>query len=127
MKSRGFRERFGFAAAGLREAHARERSFRVHCRFALAALVALVALRPAPVWWALVSLSVALVLAFEMINSALEGFIDLIHPGLHPEIKVVKDMAAGAVLVMSLAALAVGAALVLAAGPGLLAALGVWR
>ena len=94
----------------------RERSLRVHCRFALAAAVALLVLRPPASWWALVALAAALVLAVVLINSALEGFIDLMHPGLLPEIKVVKDMAAGAVLVMSLAALAVAAALMIDVG-----------
>ena len=124
MKRRPLRARVGFAAAGLREAYARERSFRTHGRFAVAALTALLVLRPAPLWWALVATVVALVLAFEMMNSALEGFIDLMHPGLHPEIKVAKDMAAGAVLVVSIAALVVAGCLVWSAGP---AALARWK
>ena len=120
MKRRPLRERVGFAVAGLREAHSRERSFRTHCRFALAALAVLIVLRPTPMWWALVAVAIGVVLAFEMINSALEGFIDLMHPGLHPEIKVVKDMSAGAVLVVSIAALVVGGALMVEAGPALM-------
>ena len=54
---------------------------------------------------------VALVLALELLNSALEAVIDLLHPGLHPEVKAAKDMVAGAVLAISLAALAVAAAM----------------
>ena len=117
MKGRPLRERVGFALAGLRAAYARERSFRVHLRFAGAALVALLLLRPPPVWWAAVATAVALVLGFELLNSALEGFVDLIHPARHAEIKAVKDMAAGAVLVMSGAALVVGACLLVEMGP----------
>lgn len=117
MKGHSLLARLGFAAAGLREAYARERSFRTHCRFALAATVALVALRPAPAWWGMFALTIALVLALEMLNSALEGFIDLVRPDIHPEIKIIKDMAAGAVLLLSIAALAVGAAMVVDTGP----------
>ncbi len=73
MKGRPLIERLGYAAAGLREAVARERSFRTHLRFAGAAVLALLVLRPSPVWWGLVGLVATLVLAFEMINSALEG------------------------------------------------------
>ncbi len=112
MKNRPFRERIGFAAAGLHEAYRRERSFRTHCLFGLAALVALLVLRPAPVWWGLIAVVVALVLALELLNSALEGIIDLLHPDIHPEIKVIKDMVAGAVLAISIAALVVAAAMV---------------
>ena len=121
MKGRHWRHRMGFAAAGLREGWLRERSFRAHGWFALAGLLALLILRPAPLWWALLAIVAALVMGFELINSALEGFIDLMHPAIHPEIKVIKDMAAGAVLLCGLAAVAVAAALLVAAGPAALA------
>jgi diacylglycerol kinase len=113
MKNRPFRARIGFALAGLRVAFTRENSFRTHCLFAAAALVALLVLHPAPLWWALVAVVIALVIALELVNSALEALIDLLHPGQHPEIKVIKDMIAGAVLVASLAALVVALAMVL--------------
>jgi undecaprenol kinase len=113
MKNRPFRERLGFAAAGLASGFRRERSFRTHCVLALLALVALIVLRPSAIWWAVVAVAVAIVLALELLNSALESVIDLLHPALHPEIKVIKDMVAGAVLAASAAALVVAAALVL--------------
>ena len=77
-------------------------------------MAALLVLRPEPVWWALVAVTIALVMALELLNAAIEGVIDLLHPGLHPEIKVIKDMVAGAVLLMSFAALAVALAMVVA-------------
>jgi len=114
MKGRPLRERVGFAAEGLRTGWRRERSFRTHIVSAVLALAALLLLRPAPIWWAIVAVVVALVLALELLNSAMEGVIDLLHPGIHPEIKAIKDMVAGAVLVVSLAALIVGATMVVA-------------
>jgi diacylglycerol kinase (ATP) len=114
MKNRPFRQRVGFAVAGLRAGFARESSFRTHCLFAAAALIALLVLRPAPLWWALVATIIALVMALELVNSAIETLVDLLHPGLHPEIKALKDMIAGAVLIVSLAALIVAVAMVIA-------------
>ena len=114
MKNRAFRHRLGFALAGLVTGWRRERSLRTHCGFALLAFAALLVLRPEPVWWALVAISAALVLALELLNAAIEGVIDLLHPALNPEIKAIKDMVAGAVLLMSLAALAVALAMVVA-------------
>jgi diacylglycerol kinase len=114
MKNRPLYHRLGFAVAGLRSGWLRERSFRTHCLFALAALIVLVVLRPTAIWWALVALVAAIVMALELINSAVEGVIDLLHPGQHPEIKIIKDMVAGAVLIVSVAALIVGAALLVA-------------
>ena len=52
MKNSPFRERISFALAGLRAGFAWETSVRTHCLFAAAALVALLVLRPAPLWWA---------------------------------------------------------------------------
>ncbi|MCW3849557.1 diacylglycerol kinase [Sphingomonas sp. LB-2] len=126
MKNRSFRERIGFALAGWREAFARESSFRTQSGMAGLALAALLVLRPAPVWWALVGLTCALVLALELINSAVEAVIDLLHPGIHPSIKLTKDMLAGAVLVMSCASLVVGVAMVVENAPRLLVEIGLW-
>ncbi len=119
LKNRPLRERIGFALAGWRSGWRRESSFRTHCLFAAAAVVALLVLRPPPVWWGLVAVTIALVLALELVNSAMEAVIDLLHPGQHPEIKVIKDMVAGAVLTISLAALVVAAALVIDRAPAL--------
>lgn len=126
MKNRPFRERIGFALAGWREAFARESSFRTQIGMAVLAFVALVVLRPAPIWWAVVALACALVLALELVNSAVEAVIDLLHPGIHPAVKLAKDMLAGAVLVMSCASLIVGLAMVVANGPRFLQEVGLW-
>ena len=119
FKNRPFLERVAFALAGWRSGWHRESSFRTHCLFAVAALIALIVLRPHPVWWALVAVTIALVLALELINSAMETLIDLLHPAHHPEIKVIKDMVAGGVLIISVAALVVAAALLVEQVPWL--------
>ncbi len=114
MKNRPFAARLGFALAGWATAWRREASFRTQSVLALGALGALILLRPAPLWWAIVAIVIALVLALELLNSALEAVIDLLHPDIHPQIKAAKDMAAGAVLMLSCAAIAVAAALLVA-------------
>jgi len=111
MKNRPFAARLGFALAGIRACWRTERSFRTHAICAVLAMAALLLIRPMPVWWALVGLATTMVLAFELVNSAFERLIDHLHPGMHPEIRLVKDMAAGGVLVISLGALAVAASL----------------
>ena len=121
MKNRSLAERVGFAVAGWRAAWRRERSFRTQALIAAVALLALIILRPPPIWWAIVALTCALVLALELINSALEALVDLLHPGIHPEIKFIKDALAGAVLAISTAALIVAVALAVASAPTLMA------
>lgn len=127
MKNRGLRARIGFALAGIREGWLRESSFRTQAALAALAFLALLVLRPAPIWWAAVGLTCAMVLALELLNSAMETVIDLLHPGIHPSIKLAKDMLAGAVLLMSFAALAVAGAMLIDNGPRLLAETGIWR
>jgi diacylglycerol kinase (ATP) len=58
-------------------------------------------------WLALV-LSIALVLALEAINTALEAVVDLASPQIHPLAKRAKDAAAGAVLIGAIGAAIVG-------------------
>lgn len=114
MKGRPLRERLGFAAAGIAAGWRREHSFRVHVGVAGGAFVGLLAIRPAPVWWALFGIVAALVTALELVNSALEALVDLLHPELHPEVKAIKDMLSGAVMLAGAAALAVAIAFVAA-------------
>lgn len=74
----------------------------------LAAIVVIAALRPGLVWAGLVAFCIVLVLALEMVNSAIEYMIDHIHPDVAPEIRRAKDVTAAAVLVASAGALIVG-------------------
>ena len=72
------------------------------------AIAVLVVLRPPLVWWAVVVISIALVLATELVNSAFEALVDHLHPEVHPEIRVIKDMVAGSVLFAAAGAGVVG-------------------
>ena len=112
-KNRSLPARVGFALQGLRHALGRERSLRTQLAAFLAALVALAILRPGAVWWALVLLASAAVLAAELLNTALELLADHLHPQEHPAIRLAKDCAAAGVLIASLGALGVALALLL--------------
>ncbi len=113
MKGQGFLRRFGYARSGIAVAFRRERSMRTH-GVAVVAVVIFLAVTGAPaLWWALIGLAVGLVLVAEMVNTAVETLADRLHPGQHPEIGVVKDVAAGAVLVATIMAIVVGVAYLL--------------
>jgi undecaprenol kinase len=88
-----------------------EASLRVQAVSLAAAVVALLLLRPAPVWWALVLLAAAVVLSAELLNTALEQLADELLPQDSPGVRRAKDCAAAAVLIASLGALAVAVAL----------------
>lgn len=115
VNGRRFPERLGFAWSGVRLAWRTESSFRKQCWVALALIPVLLVLRPGPVWWALVGLTVAAVLAAELFNTSLEYVVDHLRPATDPRVKAIKDVAAAGVLVVSLGSLWVGALLLLAA------------
>ena len=112
----------GFAWDGLAEGAVRDRNLRIH--LGLGALVgAFVARTPlAAMERALLVLCVAIVIAAEAANSALEAAVDLASPGLDERARIAKDSAAGAVL-----AVAAGSVVVfLAVAGGRAAELAAW-
>jgi undecaprenol kinase len=109
-KNQSFAKRLGFAVTGFCHALRAERSLRTHLGLLVAVAVALVYLKPPAVWWGLVILCAACVLAAELFNTAIEHLADHVHPELHPQIRVVKDCAAAAVLCAALGALGVAIA-----------------
>lgn len=113
MKNRKFSSRLGFAADGVRAAWREERSFRTQATMALLLVPVMLVVQPALIWWALVIITCGLVLAAELVNTALEHLIDHLHPEIHPSIRIAKDCAAGAVLVLSVSALCVAGLMLL--------------
>ncbi len=113
FKNRPLHARVVVALQGIAAAFARERSFRTQVGLATAAVLALIILRPALIWWAVVAMSCALVLGLELMNSALEALVDHLSPDEHPEVRLVKDLAAGGVLIASIGSLVCGVLLVL--------------
>ncbi len=70
--------------------------------------------------WALLVLMIALVTAMEMINTAIEQLCDKVEPDFDPVIKIVKDIAAGAVLIIAAGSTIIGAVIFLPAIANLL-------
>ncbi len=114
MKNRGFGARLNFAWSGIRSAWRSEASLRTQVWLTVPLLLVLVILRPALLWWALCGVMASLVIAAELINTALEHLVDHLHPEQHPRIKIIKDCAAAAVLILSVGALWVALLMVLA-------------
>jgi diacylglycerol kinase len=100
---------FAHAFAGIAYATRTQRNMRLHLAAAIVALTASVVLQvPRPLVVSIV-LVVAVVLAVELLNTALEAVVDLMTAVHHPLAKAAKDSAAGAVLVVACAAVAVAA------------------
>lgn len=58
--------------------------------------------------WIIQILIIALIMALEGLNTAVEEIADFIHPEHHKKIGVIKDIAAGAVFIFAIAAVIIG-------------------
>lgn len=114
MKNSPLRQRFGYAWAGIRAAWRNEHSLRIQAAMAAVVVLVMAWLRPGLIWWALVGGMITLILAMELLNTAIEQLADHLHPDEHPRIKLVKDCAAAAVLLLSLGAVWVGVLMLVA-------------
>ena len=102
---------FKAAFQGIWDCIRSERNMRIHFSVMAYILFFAVLLRLKLLEYAVLFLTMALVLSTEMINTAIEKQCDFIEPKLHPQIRLIKDIAAGAVLVASIFAVCVGIAL----------------
>ena len=92
-----FKRSFLFAVQGFRTAIQTERNIKVMLCGAVFAVTMGLALRINPIEWAIVLLCCGVVVAAELINTAIETVVDLVSPEYHPLAGRAKDIAAGAV------------------------------
>lgn len=116
MKNSGFTLRkrlrsFRYAFNGVWLLITKEHNAWIHCFAAVCVVVAGVLLGLSRMEWVAVVLTIGAVLAAEAVNSAIEALADLVSPEYNAAIKRTKDLAAGAVLLMAIAAAIVGAIL----------------
>lgn len=99
---------FSFAWNGLKICFASETNFRIHVFAALVAILFGAGLNISVVEWLVILFCIAFVITMEMINTAMEKLCDVVHVDIHPGIKAVKDIAAGAVLLSACCSLIAG-------------------
>ena len=91
-----------FALTGIFTAFKEEKNMKSHVLSAVAAIIAGLIFRISAAEWLFLLLSIFLVIAFEIMNSAVENVVDLASDyHFSMRAKNAKDMAAGAVLVVS--------------------------
>jgi diacylglycerol kinase (ATP) len=104
---------FGYAWSGIRYCFQSEPNFRIHSVLAIVVLVFSIVFKISAIEWIAVCFCIAFVLVMEMFNTAIEKLCDVVHKEVHPGIKKVKDIAAGAVLVAAFFSLITGAVIFL--------------
>jgi len=99
---------FNYAFEGIIHVLRTQRNLRLHFLAAILVFAAAIALGVARLQLIALVLAIAFVLVAEMLNTAIEGVIDVSTTSFDPNAKLAKDIAAGAVLIASVAALGVG-------------------
>lgn len=97
-----------YAWQGIRCAWREERQVKIHLVMGILAVLCGVMAELSGAEWAILTLTIMSVLAMEMVNTAIERVVDLVIQDYHPLAKAAKDIAAGAVLMVSVGALIVG-------------------
>lgn len=99
---------FIHAAGGIGHTFLKETNFRVHVAVMALAVALGVVLHISAMEWLFVAGCSMLVLSMELINTAIENICDLISKEYHPLIKIIKDVAAAAVLVSAAGSVVTG-------------------
>ena len=97
-----------FALQGIKQFFSRDRNGKIQTVIAIMAITLGFTVSLSSFQWLLVLFCIGLVISLEMINSAIERYCDLVTTDFHPGIKVIKDVAAGAVLIASITSLVIG-------------------
>lgn len=99
---------FTYAWAGIKQAFKTEHNTWIHLFLTVASLIAGLLLQIEKWDWIALVIVIAMVWTAELFNTCIEKVMDFISTEKHPQIKLVKDVAAAAVLITALSAVIVG-------------------
>ncbi|HZJ58260.1 MAG TPA: diacylglycerol kinase [Clostridia bacterium] len=108
IKRRSLVESFNDAIEGLFHAFRSERNMKIHLIIALIVLSVAVFFQVSRIEIILLFISITLVVVAEMINTAIEIIVDMIKEDYHPMAKIIKNVAAGGVLITAINAVVIG-------------------
>lgn len=99
---------FGYAWMGIVHGASKERNVKSHLIAAVLVFVAAWFTGLSRLEWIVIIAIIALMIALELLNAAVERVVDLVTEERHPLAKQAKDLAAGAVLVFAIASASIG-------------------
>ena len=99
---------FGYAFHGLKIVAGSQHNFWIHLVVACLVVISGIVVRLTTMEWCIIVITIFLVLAIEVIHSAIDKLVDFVSPGFHQQAGLVKDISAAAVLLTAIAAVVVG-------------------
>lgn len=99
---------FKYPIKGLRYAYRNEQNLAVDVGMAVIVVIAGFLFKINVTEWAILILTVGLVISCELLNTAIEAVVDLVTEEYHPLAKVAKDTAAAAVFIFAIISVVIG-------------------
>ena len=99
---------FTYPIKGLRYAYRNEQNLTFDLGIALLVIIASFIFKVSLIEAAILALTIGLVIALELVNTAIEATVDLVTQDYHPIAKVAKDTSSAAVFIFAIAAVIVG-------------------
>ncbi|HNR20521.1 MAG TPA: diacylglycerol kinase family protein [Bacteroidia bacterium] len=106
-------ESFLAAVRGILFALKNERHFKFHFVFSIFVVTAGCYFNITGSQWSLILICIAMVTVAEILNSSIEKLTDIVSPGYNKQAGIVKDLAAGGVLITAIVAAIIGAVIFL--------------
>ena len=103
-----FLNSFTYPVKGLKYAYRNEQNLAVDVGIGILVLIFGFIFRLTPGEWAVLVITIGLVIGMELVNTAIEATVDLVTEEYHPIAKVAKDTSAAAVFIIAIAAAVVG-------------------
>ena len=108
MKKDPLYKSFGYAFQGIFNTIRTERNIKIHCAAAILVTIFGIWLQISKTEWMICFILFGLILALELVNTAVEATVDLFTEERKPLAKKAKDAAAGAVLIVPIFAAVIG-------------------
>ena len=102
MSFQRFLNSIKFSIDGLVNAYQNEQSLWLHAMCTIIIIILGFALKISFIQWAIIVIALVIVLAVELLNTAIEATVDLVTKEIHPLAKVAKDCGSAAAFVSSI-------------------------
>jgi len=99
---------FGYAIRGIRYVFGTEANMKIHIAISILVIICGIVFAISLTEWIFCLLCIGMVVAAEMLNTAIENVVDLASPDQHPLAGKAKDIAAGAVLICAIISVVIG-------------------
>ena len=99
---------FGYAFKGMMATVQREQNIQIHLAAVVVVTIAGVKFDVSSIEWMVLVICFGMVISAELMNSAVEKLVDMVSPEHNAKAGLIKDIAAGAVLVLAIASVIIG-------------------